>query len=100
MNGVAEGVEDAGYLTVDVRMMRPDVAHRHCDILRKAARPVDTDPAAGRAEVPPPRQAVATTPANDVALSAHHLAAKEVDHVRADGRHFPLELVPYHHRHR
>src|SRR6516165_4732722 len=100
MNGVAEGVEDASYLAVDVGVMRPDVAHRHGDVLRKAARPVDAHPARGRAEVPPPRQTVAAAPADDVALSTYHLAGEEVDHVRPDGRHFPLELVPDHHGYR
>src|SRR6516164_7644518 len=99
MNGVAEGVEDAGYLAVDVGVMRPDVAHRHGDVLCKAARPVNAHSARGGAEVPPPRQTVSTTTADDVALSTYHLAGEEVNNVRADGRHFPLELVPYYHGH-
>ena len=99
MNGVAEGVEDS-----PPHGRCQDDAPRRCSsalrYTRQSSQAGGHRVPRGRAEVPPPRQTVATTPANDVALSAHHLAAKQVDHVRADGRHFPLELVPYHHRHR
>ena len=62
----------------------PDVRHRQRDVLGECAGPLHAEPDRVRAQVPPPRHAVAAATADDVPLAADDVARVEVAHVRAD----------------
>ena len=80
--------------------MVPDVGHRDRDVLGEGAGAVDADAAGVGAEVAAAGHAVATAPADDVALAADQVAYLEVVDVGADLDDLADELVADHQRHR
>src|SRR5579884_2401678 len=98
MHRIAERIEDGRYVQIDGRIVMPDVSHRQGDILGKSARPIDADAARVLTQMPPPRQAIATQTANNMALAADELAAVEVGNVGADLSDFADELMADDHR--
>jgi hypothetical protein len=99
---VAEWVEDRRNVSVDRRLVVPDVRHRQRDELGERAGPVHADPGGVVAEVAPACHAVPASAAHDVSLAADEVAGAEVAHVRPDVHDLADELVPDHegNRHR
>jgi len=75
---LAEPIEDRRDLAIDAGALVPDVRDQHRDQLGERARTVDTDALRVRAEVTPPRQAVATAPADDVPFGADDVARHDL----------------------
>ncbi len=99
VDGVAEGVEDGGDVERHVLVMPPDIGHGQGDVLGECARAVHADTLRVRAEMASAGQAIAASPASDVAFTAHDVAGEEVQHVGADFRDAADELVTNGHGH-
>ncbi len=100
VDGVAERIEDACDFRVHSIPVHPHVGHGERNVFGEGARPIDSDAAGVRAKVTAAGEAVAASPANDVAFAADDLARKEVGDIGANGDNFAHELMANRHGHR
>jgi hypothetical protein len=100
MHRIPKGIEDGRDFERHGGIMPPDVAHGKHEVFGESARPIDSHPLRVSAKVAAPRQAVATSSADHVALPADQFADVEVGNVGPDFDHLADELVPDHQRDR
>ncbi len=99
VGGVAERIENRGYVFVDRLRVHPHVGHRQGEVLGESSRAIDADALREGAKMAAAGEAVATPPAHDVPLAAHDLAGEKIGDVRTDFHDLADELVTDHHRH-
>jgi len=80
--------------------VRPDVGHRHRDVLGEGAGAIDTDAQGVFAQVAAAGQAIAAASAHDVAFGADDFTGKKSLTLEPTFDYLANELVPYDHRHR
>src|SRR5262249_59816711 len=93
-------VEDGLHVARDVRVVDPDVGHRHGDVFGECAGALHADALRVLAQVAAAGQAVAAVAADDVPLGADDLAGVEVLDVGTDLDDAADELVADDQRHR
>ncbi len=97
---VAERIEDRLHIARNVRIVDPNIGHRHGDVFGEGAGPLHADPLRVLAQMTPAGQAVAAVATDDVPLAADDLAGMEILDVGADLDDAADELVTDDQRHR
>jgi hypothetical protein len=94
VNRISKGVEDRCGVSIDFRVVTPDVRHRQCDQFREASLAIHANPGRVRAQMTPSGHAVPTAAADDMALAGNQFARKKVIHVGTDRDDFANEFMP------
>ena len=94
MDGVSEGIENRRGVSVDFRIVSPDIRHGQGDQFREASRAIHSHSRGVRAKMTATCHAVSTAAADDVTFAGDKLARMKVVHVGSDGNDLADEFVP------
>ena len=109
MDGVAEWIEDRGYIEIDFGSVMPDIGHGQGQVLGECSWAIDANALCIRAKMTATGHAIATTSTDDMSFAADNIAWFEVCDIIAyrydftdefvsdyhwDGDRFPSPFVP------